>query len=495
MPPHFKFSPRVFRLPLDSLTSAAPRGSDLDGHAVLARALRAFDADRRPVLLDSAAGWPQKYSLLAIDPLPPVAPDRFEDLRDFAAQLALVTGGDEVPGPFHGGFLGALAYDLGVIGERQALPAEPWCFPKIVGGLYTDFFVYREGAEHVELVLGDEPGDGRASVESRRAGLEARIRSALAAEAGSVQARAELVRHTPRSVHMANVEETRQRIARGEFYQANLAHRFTRSVSGPPAELYLQLRESNPAPYAGYLHWRDAEGREGALCSSSPELLLELTGERGERIARTRPIKGTTRRAVDAEEDRQRAEGLLASEKDRAELAMIVDLERNDLGRTAATGTVRVEDFLALRTYERVHHLTADVVAEPREGCDVWQILGALFPGGSVTGAPKLASMEAIAELEGEGRGFFCGSLGFVDTRGQACFNLLIRTVLWRSLPQPESSDDQQHAHCPAGEVSFRVGGGITWSSNAADEDSETLAKASAMMDAIESQSARTRTL
>jgi len=447
------------------------------------------------VLLDSAAGWPTNYSLLAIDPLPLDVPDRFEDLCNFAEQLAPATGGDEVPGPFHGGFLGALAYDLGVAGERQTLPSEPWAFPKIVGGLYTDFFVYRESADHVDLVLGDEPGDGRAPVESRRTELEARIRSALAAQAGSLQARAELVRHTSRSDHMAHVEETRQRIARGEFYQANLAHRFTRSVSGSPAELYLQLRESNPAPYAGYLHWMGADGREGALCSSSPELLLELTGEGDTRIARTRPIKGTTRRALDETEDRQRAEALLASEKDRAELAMIVDLERNDLGRTAATGTVRVEDFLALRTYERVHHLTADVVAEPREDCDVWQILGALFPGGSVTGAPKLASMEAIAELEGEGRGFFCGSLGFVDTRGQACFNLLIRTVLWRPLPQQTSSASPEPARSPAGEVSFRVGGGITWSSNAADEDSETLAKASAMMDAIESQPVQTRTL
>ncbi len=487
----FRFKPRVSSIALDELRTPAAFTENADGHALVARALAAFGEERRPVLLDSAGGWPRSFSLLAFDPLPAEVPKDWSGLRSFAAGLTRAVGGDEIPGPFHGGFLGALAYDLGVPGERQVLPSEPWDMPKIVGGLYTDFLVYVDGEDHLSLVLGEAPGDDRASVAERRGALHLALASALATGSGSFEVRGELTRHTSQQEHMARVEEARDRIAHGEFYQANLAHRFTRSVTGDPVDLYLRLRESNPAPYAGFIRWGDASGLSGALCSSSPELLLELSANDGVRTARSRPIKGTTGRSEDPEEDGRRAAALLASEKDRAELAMIVDLERNDLGRTAETGSVRVEDFPALRSYQRVHHLTADVVATPRAECDAWSVFGALFPGGSVTGAPKLASMEAIAELEGEGRGFFCGSMGFVDTRGEAHFNLLIRTVLWR----PDGAMGESSATIGSGEVSFRVGGGITWSSNAADEDSETLAKASALMDALESHSRNTGSL
>ena len=148
---------------------------------------------------------------------------------------------------------------------------------------------------------------------------------------------------------------------------------------------------------------------------------------------------------------------------------MIVDLVRNDLGRIARPGRVWVEGHPRLESYARVHHLMGDVVCEPRADVDGIDILAALFPGGSVTGAPKLRAMEIIAELEGEGRGFFTGSLGFVDTRGHAAFNILIRTLLWR----------------PPGEFSFRVGGGITWSSDAGREDAETLDKAAGLIAAL----------
>lgn len=147
---------------------------------------------------------------------------------------------------------------------------------------------------------------------------------------------------------------------------------------------------------------------------------------------------------------------------------MIVDLERNDLGRIAEPGGVSVESFPKLESYARVHHTTADVVARVRVGVDAFDALAALFPGGSITGAPKLAAMSAVARLEGEGRGFYCGSLGFVDTRGRAAFNILIRTLLW----QP-------------GELSFRVGGGITFGSDANAEDRETLDKAAGLIDAL----------
>jgi para-aminobenzoate synthetase component 1 len=467
MSSRFRFQPRVFA------RTGAPV---LDGSEVLAR----LATRRTPLLLDSAAGWPREFSLFAFDPLPPAPPQQFEELADFHALLEPCADATGVPGPFHGGFAGALAYDLGVAGEELALPGEPWGQPLVVGGLYTDFLVLEPESGRSWLVLGEDPGDGRPSVDARRAAIETALTGPVPV-ATTVRGAGPLVRHTAPAQHRARVERARAAIARGDYYQANLAHRFTRAVEGDPVDLYRRLCASNPAPYAGFVRWGDRPDGEsggagpGALLSTSPELLLELRTDGARRVARTRPIKGTAPRSSDPALDRERAAFLLASAKDRAELAMIVDLERNDLARTARTGTVRVEDFPALRSYARVHHLTADVVAEPRAGASAFDVLAAVFPGGSVTGAPKLASMRAIAELEGEGRGFFCGALGFVDTRGEARWNVLIRSVLWR----PRSS-------AGGGEVSFRVGGGITFGSVAEAEDEETLAKAAALVAAFE---------
>lgn len=446
----FTFRPRVSPLQL---------GSSPDG---LARALGALRSHAAPVLLDSAAGTPCAFSLLAFDPLegaPP--PARLGDLRDYVGRLEPVPG-DEVPGPFAGGFLGALAYDLGVAGEALELPPEPWGFPPIVGGLYVDFLVQLAGEDTAWLVLGEAPGDGRASVEERRA----RIVAELAAADPAPEARivGGLERCTSPAEHMRRIERARRYIAAGEIYQANLAHRLLGRVVGEPAELYRLLRRANPAPYCAYLEW--GEPLRGAVLSTSPELLLEFDGE----LARTRPIKGTAPRDDDPERDRALREALLQSDKDLAELAMIVDLERNDLGRVARPGSVRVEGLPTCESHARVHHLVADVFARTRPDVDAFDLLEALFPGGSITGAPKLRSMEVIAELEGEGRSFFTGSLGFVDTRGRALFNILIRTVLWR----PLSGRGE-------GEVSLRVGGGITWRSDARAEDRETLDKAAAL--------------
>lgn len=445
----------------------------------LARLLPRLSSARAPALLDSAGGEPARFSILGFDPLPadpsaaPLggAPAAFAWLRALHASLE-PAGGDPVPGPFAGGFLGALAYDLGVAGEGLTLPAEPWGLPLVAGGLYVDYLVRDEARSRTWLVLGEEPGDGRPSIGARRRGIEELLAAEPPGPAGP-RPLGPLARCVPPAEHRRRVQAARELIAAGEIYQANLAHRLLRPVAGDPRALYLRLRRENRAPYMGYLDL----GEAGALLSASPELLLEVdAGPRGLR-ARTRPIKGTAPRSPDPAEDRERARALLASPKDLAELGMIVDLERNDLGRVARAGSVRVEGFPSLRSYARVHHLVADVVAEPRPGADALDVLAALFPGGSVTGAPKLRSMEVIAELEGEGRGFFCGSLGCLDTRGRALWSVLIRTLLWR--PRPDLGPG-------GGEVSFRVGGGITWSSEPAAEDAETLAKAASLAAALE---------
>ncbi|HVS20135.1 MAG TPA: anthranilate synthase component I family protein [Planctomycetota bacterium] len=414
------------------------------------------------VALDSAAGEPCRTSLVAFDPL--AVPDgvrSLDDLRAFCARLE-PDGGDEVPGPFAGGFVGALSYDLGAAGERpQAVAPEPFGQPPVVGGLYCDFVVRDERARRAWLVLGEDPGDARAAVAERAASLRAALARPRAR--GALRA-SDLARHVTPAEHVRRVERVRADIARGDVYQVNLAHRLSARLSGSPLDLYLRLREVNAAPYMGWCRFA-----QGALASASPELLLEYDGH----TARTRPIKGTRPRDADPERDACLGRELLESAKDRAELAMIVDLERNDLGRVAERGGVWVEDWPRLASYARVHHLLADVVARPRAGVDAIDLLAALFPGGSVTGAPKLAAMRVIAELEGHGRGFFCGALGCLDVRGRALFNLLIRTHLWRPSGPGE------------GEVGFQVGGGITWSSDALAEERETLDKAAGLLAAL----------
>lgn len=458
-----RFSPRVLPLP------RVPRTERL------LLALRG-----RPGLcaLDSAAGWPRRWSLVAADPLrepgggPLEPPQRLAELGLWMARLAAQRG-DALPGPFAGGFLGALAYDLGLAGERQELPRDPWGGPLIAGGLYVDYVVIEHGPRGAPraawLVLGEEPGDARASVAERRALWLDAIERALAPRLPSprFEALEPPRRLVSRAEHCARIALARASIARGDFYQVNLAHPFECEVRGDPLALYLRLRRANPAPYMGYLDFG-----AGTLLSASPELLLELEGGR----ARTRPIKGTSARSADPAEDRRRGRELLASEKDRAELAMIVDLERNDLGRVARVGSVAVEHFPALRSYANVHHLTADVRCELAPGATALDALACLFPGGSISGAPKLAAMRAIAELEGVGRGFYTGAFGALDLAGRALFNVLIRSLVHRARPERGAG---------AGELRFWAGGGITWSSIPEREDEETLLKAARLAEAV----------
>jgi para-aminobenzoate synthetase component 1 len=420
--------------------------------------LRASGA--RPLLLEGLGALPGRRAFVFCEPLEILdGVASIAELRERLAAWSFTHASGPAP-HFAGGFAGLFAYDLGIAGETQALPADPWGWPKILGAVYGAALEFDRATGRVLLATCDSGGL------PTHADQRARIRAALAAPLPRLPT---LRCSTPRRLstpdeHRRRVAAVRDDIAAGEYYQANVSHRFECELEGDALALYAALRRANPAPYMAFM-----EHAHGAVLSSSPELLLECDGAE----AASRPIKGTAPRAADRDEDRRSAAALLASAKDRAELAMIVDLVRNDFAHVAAVGGVRVEALHELESYTRVHHLVATVRARLKSGVDALAALAALFPGGSITGAPKLRSMRAIAELEGEGRGPFTGSLGYVGVDGKAAFNILIRTLLVR--PRSDGLSD----------VSFRVGGGITWGSDPQAEDDETLHKARALVEAL----------
>jgi anthranilate synthase component 1 len=207
----------------------------------------------------------------------------------------------------------------------------------------------------------------------------------------------------------------------GDVFQVNLSRGWSAQFDSPPdaCALYRQLRRANPAPFAGLLHWRDAY-----LLSSSPERLIAIRGGEVE----TRPIAGTFAR-LPGEDSAVRIAELVANPKERAEHIMLIDLERNDLGRVCTPGSVRVDELMTVESYTHVHHIVSSVRGRLREGVGPGAAIAAVFPGGTITGCPKVRCMQIIAELEGEGRGPYTGAIGYLNRDGDLDLNILIRTA------------------------------------------------------------------
>jgi len=261
--------------------------------------------------------------------------------------------------------------------------------------------------------------------------------------------------------YVDRVLRAQEYIRAGDIYQANLSRAWqVRLASGVgPAQLYPRLRRANPAPFAALTQFRSE-----TLLSSSPERLLRIQGDRID----TRPIAGTHPRGATPEEDARLAAQLIAHPKERAEHVMLIDLERNDLGRVCRAGTVVVDEYMAVETYAHVHHIVSNVSGRLRPGTGVIDALRAVFPGGTITGCPKLRCMQIIAELEGAARGAYTGSLGYINRDGSADFNILIRTMTQRG-----------------DALTFRAGAGIVADSDAQREVQETRAKARGMLIAL----------
>ncbi|WP_027086659.1 anthranilate synthase component I family protein [Cohnella panacarvi] len=249
-------------------------------------------------------------------------------------------------------------------------------------------------------------------------------------------------------------------IAQGDVFQVNLAVRQSRPVDVPPESLYEWLRLVNPSPYMGMLRTPSF-----ALVSASPELLVKLDGGK----LSTRPIAGTRRRGRTPEEDRALEDELLGSEKERAEHVMLVDLERNDLGRVSEYGSVKVPELMTVERYSHVMHLVSQVEGRIARGKDAFDVLAAVFPGGTITGAPKIRTMEIIEELEPTRRGPYTGSLGWIDYSGNMEFNIIIRTIAMQE-----------------GVCHIQAGAGIVIDSVPEREFYESLNKAKALWKAVQ---------
>jgi len=259
--------------------------------------------------------------------------------------------------------------------------------------------------------------------------------------------------------YLKAVATAREYICAGDIFQVNLSRRFETDLNILPCELYQRLRKINPAPFAGYL------GFDGvSVVSTSPERFLRVQGDWVE----TRPIKGTRPRGKSVAEDKALADELLSSVKDRAENVMIVDLERNDIGRVCRYGTVEVTELAILETYPTVFHLTSTVKGRLCPGKNRIDLLKATFPGGSITGAPKVRAMEIIDELEPTRRSVYTGSIGYLSFSGEMDLNIVIRTFLVKG----------ERAY-------FQVGGGIVYDSEPEAEYEETLDKARALFQAL----------
>ncbi len=261
----------------------------------------------------------------------------------------------------------------------------------------------------------------------------------------------------------ARVRKSLEYIAAGDIYQANLSRGWRARGAGPvdPVALYRRLRAANPGPFSALMRFEDF-----AVVSSSPERLVMSDGHR----VSSRPIAGTRPRGADAQADAALIRQLLDNEKERAEHVMLIDLERNDLGRVCVGGSVKVDEFMSIESYAHVHHIVSNVSGTMRPGTSIIDIVRAVFPGGTITGCPKFRCMQIIAELEGRGRGAYTGSLGYINRDGSADFNILIRTMSLNG-----------------NELNFRAGAGIVADSIPDRELAETRAKAEGLLRALES--------
>ena len=413
---------------------------------------------RYPHLLESSSAGPQgRYDILFAFPGASIVlrdPESFDFLAalDSAWQAEHCDDKPAAELPFYGGWFLFLAYELAAQIELQLeLPADTSGLPiacatrfpaaVIVDRQETRRWIVSEREELIETVLRD-------------------ISRLGSTEPGTAPAAARIEEDPPNDFVNA-VRRILDYIRDGDVFQVNLSRRWRAAwpQTADSADLYRLLRGTNPGPFSGIATWDGL-----AILCSSPERLVEVRGH----AVQTRPIAGTRPRNSSAEIDRAYSDELLDHPKERAEHIMLIDLERNDLGRIAVPGSVRVSELMTLESYATVHHIVSNVQARRRRGTTPADIIRAVFPGGTITGCPKVRCMEIIAETEASGRGAYTGSMGYLNRDGSLDLNILIRTMVRTRKG-----------------LSFRAGAGIVTDSRPEQELEETRAKARGMLAAI----------
>lgn len=478
-----------------------PLVEELSSTTDVMEAVRAFEQWPHLLLLESALHREPvgRFSFLTADPIAvwklanPIL--GFEPFASIRAEWELLRT-ESIPGlpPFQGGIAGMLGYELGQCWEEvPSANFDEFQLPVMAVGLYDWVIAWDHVQGRVWLISQGWPESTEAGrverATSRMNSVKAALYSGKISQSGSSGdagttldvglqiakvTEADTLEFAPqfrlaghpnvtstfsRERYLKTVDRVIEYIYAGDIFQANLSQRLLTPAHASPVDLYSRLRVVNPAPFAGLMLWDD-----WAIISASPERFLSV--EDGE--VETRPIKGTRRRKEGPEADLFTRDELRQSDKDQSENVMIVDLLRNDLSRVCQPGSVHVPDLCTVETYETVQHLVSEVRGQLRPENTVWDLFKAAFPGGSITGAPKVRAMEIIAELEPTVRGAYCGSLFYVSPDGRTDSNLLIRSFV------------QRH-----GWLQCNVGGGIVAQSDSATEYEETLTKAAGMLKAL----------
>jgi len=429
-------------------------------------AYRRARGDAPSVFFETSGGQPG-WGYFGVDP-DAVHEVEGEGVLDTITELvegeALARGDCAVPYP--GGFFGWLSYDT--VREIEVLPSttvDDRRLPRLQLARYTCLAAWRAGESTLRIVATPRVGDAPEAAYER--GVDRALALVDAATTGDPSVGAppatgpvNFTSSCDRSTYADRVRRVQAYIRDGDTFQANISHRLTAPAAVHPVEAFAALRAVNPAPYSGLLEFPGVD-----LVSASPELLLELDGDH----LWTEPIAGTRPRGETDAEDRRLEADLRSDEKERAEHAMLVDLERNDLGKVSEYGSVTVDEYRRIDRYSEVFHLVSEVTGRLADGYDLGDAIGATFPGGTITGAPKPRTMEIIDEVETHRRGPYTGSMAAIGFDGRATLNIIIRTLVRHG--------DEYH---------LRVGGGIVHDSVPDREYDETLAKARALVTAVD---------
>ena len=353
--------------------------------------------------------------------------------------------------PLIGGCMGYISYDTGRIIEKISDSSdEDFKIPHMKFVFYRNIIIFdlMENKQYISYFADEEK-----TVE----GIIEKIEQIeVKKEEFSYNQEDKFISNFTKESYKKSITRLKEYIRSGDVYIANMTQRFYCHNEEDSFTIYKKLREINKAPFSAYLNFHDFQ-----IISSSPERFIQIK----DGIAHTRPIKGTRPRGNTIEEDEKNKLELINSEKDKSELLMIVDLERNDFSKVCKPGTVKVKELFALEEYATVFHLVSTIEGKLQDDVSAVKVMKECFPGGSITGAPKIRAMEIIEELEGLKRNIYTGAIGYFDFRGNSDFNIAIRTIL--------KKDNKAY---------FGVGGGITYESIEEDEYLETLDKAKALM-------------